>query len=1153
MTKNDNFKKYYEIIRKIDDGNFGPVYEVKKKESNEKRAIKVVDKNIIRNIYRNSKFEEPNDRIMKFYIDCYIKQIRNMKISEGKNKDNENTVKYYEDFDTENEFAIVMELCDDNLFNYLGKSTFDENCQILKQLNNTFKIMAENTNDIAYGELKLQNILLKYINKEKTKYIVKLKLTCSNDKMLELRKSFSTLSKSYYINYLSAPEILKGENIFNEKCYLWSLGIIIYILFYKKYPYSGTTEIEILNKIQTTILEKSDTDLNDLINNLLVKDPIKRYNWNQYFNHPFFKKKQNLDYKQKYEIIKKIAQSGYADIYLAKDKYSNEYRAIKVFDKKRVKNDFKKKKIRDPNEKEMKSFIEPFYNEINHMKILCEEGNINTVKLYEYFETNDEIASIMESCDDNLLDVFVKSNKCFSSEEILDFLNQLNHSFKIMVQNKLIHRALNLQNILINYKNKEKSKYIIKLKLTDDCCLINELSNNKFIIKGIINFYSPEILNQKEYNEECDLWSLGVIIYILYFREYPFPGNNKKEIINQINHKKLKKIENSELNDLINKLLIPDINKRITWTQYFNHPFFRAGNSHNNFRDYYELGKKIAEIKFAVIYQAKHKKTKEYRAIKVFLKDKFRDKIKKEKLKMATEEDLAPYIEGFYNEISHLKMISEGGNIYTVKYYEFFENEEEFAIVMELCDDDLLNYYSDNNQLFDSNKILYILNQLNNSFKIMNEKGLIHRDLNLENILVKYENNDKNNYIVKLKLTDDSCLLNELSKNPIFKIKGNIKFVAPEILKKDKNIEKCDLWSLGVIIYSLTFKQYPYNGDNEKDMLNQIKNNKLKKINDEILNDLMNKLLIEDPQKRLSWNEYFNHPFFKKDTINYKDSYILEKIADAKYAIIYKAKDKIKNVYRAIKVFDKNIIKSEYKKKHIKTPNEEEMKELTKIFYNEVKYMKYLCEGKNDNTVKLIDYSDTKDELAIIMELCDDNLFNLFIHKKEKKQLFNLNDIFNILKQLNNSFKIMAKKKLVHRALNLDNILIKYVNREKTNYIVKLKLTEDSGLIDELSPLTNISNHGNIYFLAPEILKGENDYEKCDLWSLGVIIYVLYFGEYPYRGENIEEILEKIKKNKLRKEINDNNLDDLLKKLLIENQKKRLNWDQYFNHSFFKE
>ena len=53
MTKNDNFKKYYEIIRKIDDGNFGPVYEVKKKESNEKRAIKVVDKNIIRNIYRN--------------------------------------------------------------------------------------------------------------------------------------------------------------------------------------------------------------------------------------------------------------------------------------------------------------------------------------------------------------------------------------------------------------------------------------------------------------------------------------------------------------------------------------------------------------------------------------------------------------------------------------------------------------------------------------------------------------------------------------------------------------------------------------------------------------------------------------------------------------------------------------------------------------------------------------------------------------------------------------------------------------------------------------------------------------------------------------------------------------------------------------------
>lgn len=101
-----------------------------------------------------------------------------MKIIEGKNKDNINTVKFYEYFHTEKEFCIVMELCDENLFQILSKKEqnkgfdIDDIKNILTKLNKSFKIMSEN--NIVHRDLKLQNILVKYKNKEKTDYIVKL-------------------------------------------------------------------------------------------------------------------------------------------------------------------------------------------------------------------------------------------------------------------------------------------------------------------------------------------------------------------------------------------------------------------------------------------------------------------------------------------------------------------------------------------------------------------------------------------------------------------------------------------------------------------------------------------------------------------------------------------------------------------------------------------------------------------------------------------------------------------------------------------------------------------------------------------------------------------------------------------------------------------
>ena len=227
-------------------------------------------------------------------------------------------------------------------------------------------------------------------------------------------------------------------------------------------------------------------------------------------------------------------------------------------------------------------------------------------------------------------------------------------------------------------------------------------------------------------------------------------------------------------------------------------------------------------------------------------------------------------------------------------------------------------------------------------------------------------------------------------------------------------------------------------------------------------------------------------------------------IGKGNYSIVYKAKNNETGQYVAIKEISKKMINN-------KNFNESEI--INKI--------------KNENIILIKETINTKEYFYIIMELC---ICNLEEYIKMRDQRLTNDEIRKILIQINN---ILKNKNLNIKDLNSSNILISLSRIDKC--IIKLSNYNSSN---------DILNKN-----IPEILNNEKDISKINLWNIGILIYYMCFKEYPYYDKNKNMLF--INSGKHIKSIDgDKELNDLMNKLLQINIKDRINWDDYFNHSF---
>ena len=179
-----------------------------------------------------------------------------------------------------------------------------------------------------------------------------------------------------------------------------------------------------------------------------------------------------------------------------------------------------------------------------------------------------------------------------------------------------------------------------------------------------------------------------------------------------------------------------------------------------------------------------------------------------------------------------------------------------------------------------------------------------------------------------------------------------------------------------------------------------------------------------------------------------------------------------------------------------------------------------LSKCKSTNIIKLYDFIETEDYYDLILEKCDTDLNSIL---EKRKRGFSIIEIRNIMNQLNNAFRVMQSYNIIHRDIKLENILVKYNNDSKKDYVVKLG---DFGLSREIiNKEIDDSFCGSPETMAPEIIEELPYNNKVDLWSIGMIMYQMYYNHFPnFNKNNIPDKLPV-----------DNNFRDLLIKCLKKN------------------
>ncbi|XP_078429456.1 kinase family with ARM repeat domain-containing protein isoform X2 [Wolffia australiana] len=252
---------------------------------------------------------------------------------------------------------------------------------------------------------------------------------------------------------------------------------------------------------------------------------------------------------EEYHVTELVGEGSFGKVYKGRRKFTGKTVALKFILK------------HGRTEKDLQNLRQ-------EIEILRKLKHENIIEMLDAFETPQEFCVVTEFAQGELFEI-LEDDKCLPEEQVQAIAKQLVRALHYLHSNRIIHRDMKPQNILIGPGS------VVKLC---DFGFARAMSVNTVVlrsIKGTPLYMAPELVREQPYNHTVDLWSLGVILYELFVGQPPFYTNSVYALVRHIIKDPVKYPDNmsrsfqSFLKGLLNK--VPQ--SRLTWPALLEHPF----------------------------------------------------------------------------------------------------------------------------------------------------------------------------------------------------------------------------------------------------------------------------------------------------------------------------------------------------------------------------------------------------------------------------------------------------------------------------------------------------------------------------------------------------------------------------------------------------
>ncbi|KAG7337841.1 serine/threonine protein kinase [Nitzschia inconspicua] len=854
-------------------------------------------------------------------------------------------------------------------------------------------------------------------------------------------------------------------------------------------------------------------------------------------------------------------------------------------------------------------------DEIANLKLAREGPNI--VQLYEVYEERAFCYLVMELMEGGELLELIIEKKTFLEHEARSSIKCVLQALAYMHEKRVAHRDIKPENLLLS-----DHKDLNSIKLADfSFAKYVRKRNDCRTLCGTPGYLAPEMLERfPAYDVKCDVWSVGCLIFLLLSGCLPFDDEDDEVVFDLTRngqfdfHPQDWASISRGAKDLISHMLIVNPKKRISAAKALESNWVEKGdpelekrqmeevkqrnltagkqklqqamknvmaanrvkllndtfaeylekrkeeNTENRivkkdrrnreefvedslsglpFEDFYEIGDELGEGGYAFVYRCFHKRTKKVYAVK---------EVVISKMESGGESTLK-------DEITALRMLRGGPHI--VRLYDvFYEEDHCFMVMEEMRGGDLLSRIVDK-EVYTEREARGVCKILFEAVLYCHQKRVAHRDIKPENLLLVDGNDD-----TTIKLADFGFAKRVKSELSLSTLCGTAQYVAPEILdfQVEGYDERCDMWSVGVVVYILLGGYAPFEGPPDELAQFIIRGDyefheKYWADISESAKDMIHGMLQVDPNYRLSatdalsceWMGLAPEELASKDlggaraqmertALSSTDNNDAKKALQAlvktnkflslgnmtgdqaqvsdpeKLGVEEAAEYDFEDCYdwgRQIGIGTFSVIHEcvnsddgqKYAVKRI--PRVDLWEEDAVALQSEISCLKEV--SGCDYIVRLKEVFDEPDFTFIVEEYLRGGYL---IDRVIEKEYYDEPEGLIVAKRLIMAVEYCHCRRIAIRDLKPDTMLL--VGDSET----EVKLTDFGYAKKVLQPNSLTTVCGTEKFVAPEIIEHIPRYDvECDIWSLGVVIFLVLGGYIPFRGEG-EECLERIRYGK---------------------------------------